>query len=53
MALLDVVTGAVFIVDVVSLGDIFLSFRITHRSISLLFQYTTLYICILRNIVLF
>ena len=58
-ALLDVATGVVFIVDAFSTSDIFLQLRITHtysspvslhntvyhaRSISLLFQYTTLYI---------
>jgi len=41
MALFVVVTGAVFFADTFKLGDIFL-----------LFQYTTLYICILRNFVL-
>jgi hypothetical protein len=53
MALLDVVTGAVLIADAFSGGDIFLWLRITYLSISLLFQYTTLYIGILRNFVLF
>ena len=43
MALLDVVTGAVFIVDVFNEGNIFLSLRIAHRSISPLTQQKTLY----------
>ena len=45
MALLDVVTGAVFIVNAFKVYVNFLWLRITQRSISLLFQYTTLYIC--------
>ena len=45
MALLEVVTGAVFIVNAFKVGDIFLWLRITQRSFSFLFHYTTLYIC--------
>ena len=45
MSLLDVVRGAVFIVSAFKVGYIFLWLRITQRSISLLFQYTSLYIC--------
>jgi hypothetical protein len=45
MALLDVVTGAVLIDDAFRVCDNFLWIRIADRSISLLFQHTTLYIC--------
>jgi hypothetical protein len=45
MAPLDVITGTVFIVDAFSVDDIFLWLRIPYRSISVLLQHTTLYIC--------
>ena len=47
MALLDVFTGAVFIVDASSVGGIFLQLHIPHRSISLTQH------CTVRNCVLF
>jgi len=42
MALLDTITGTIFIVDSFNVGHIFLSLRIAHRSISPLSQHTTL-----------
>ena len=47
MALLDVVTGAIFIVDSFNVGHIFLSLCITQSSISPLSQHTTL--CIIHR----
>jgi hypothetical protein len=42
---LEVSAGAVFTVDAFGLDDILLLLGITHRYLSILFQYTTLYIC--------